>query len=103
LTVFFFCCCLGIHTDISYEHNPAALSILKIDLLPRGPSGHPVGGDTIFWSGYEAFSRLSVPMQKFVENLSAIHSGEYHKLLAKKYGRPIRREFPPDTVHPIVR
>ncbi|CAO3597800.1 unnamed protein product [Absidia cylindrospora] len=93
----------GIHTDISYEHNPAALSILKIDLLPLGPGGHPVGGDTIWWSGYAAYDRLSAPMQKFVEGLSAVHTGEYHKLLAQKHGRPIRREFPPDTVHPVVR
>ncbi|KAI8096814.1 uncharacterized protein BX664DRAFT_324940 [Halteromyces radiatus] len=87
----------GIHTDISYEKQPAGLSILKIDLLPS------TGGDTIWWSGYSAYDRLSPAMQKFVEGLSAVHTGDYHKRLAKLSGRTIRREFPPDTIHPVVR
>ncbi|CAO3635991.1 unnamed protein product [Cunninghamella blakesleeana] len=87
----------GIHTDISYEHQPAALSFLKLEVLP------PCGGDTLWWSAYQAYDRLSKPMQKFVETLTAVHTGEFHAKLAKATGRPIRREFPPDTVHPVVR
>lgn len=86
----------AIHSDITYEEQPAGLSILKIDLIP-------LGGDTIWWSGYEAYDRLSPAFQKFVDGLSAVHTGEHHKKLAKASGRPIRREFPPDTVHPVVR
>ncbi|KAI8096813.1 uncharacterized protein BX664DRAFT_383200 [Halteromyces radiatus] len=87
----------GIHTDISYEKQPAGISILKVDLPPR------TGGDTIWWSGYAAYDRLSPVMQKFLEGLSAVHTGDYHKNLAERSGRPIRREFPPDTVHPVIR
>ncbi|KAI9300153.1 hypothetical protein BJ944DRAFT_244466, partial [Cunninghamella echinulata] len=87
----------GIHTDISYEHQPAGLSFLKLEILP------PVGGDTVWWSAYQAYDRLSKPMQKFAETLTAVHTGEYHSKLAKLTGRPVRREFPPDTVHPVVR
>jgi sulfonate dioxygenase len=86
----------AIHSDITYEEQPAGLSILKIDLIP-------LGGDTIWWSGYEAYDRLSPAFQKFVDGLSAVHTGEHHQKLAKASGRPIRREFPPDTTHPVVR
>lgn len=40
----------------------------------------PVGGDTLWASGYEAYERLTPPFQKFVEGLTAIHSSKVSSL-----------------------
>ncbi|CAO3645192.1 unnamed protein product [Cunninghamella blakesleeana] len=87
----------SIHSDITFEHQPAALSILKIETLP------PVGGDTIWWSSYQAYDRLSKPLQKFIEGLEATHYGDQLIKVANDFGHTIHREFPTDTVHPVVR
>ncbi|SAM04792.1 hypothetical protein [Absidia glauca] len=89
-----------LHLHNSVGHPPGLPELISIyydiDLIP-------LGGDTIWWSGYEAYDRLSPAFQKFVDGLSAVHTGEHHQKLAKASGRPIRREFPPDTTHPVVR
>lgn len=41
-------------------------------------------------------------MQKFLEGLSAIHTGDHHKATAARTGEFIRRDFI-DTVHPVIR
>lgn len=84
------------HSDITYEEQPAGLTFLKIDTLP------PTGGDTLWSSAYEAYDRLSAPMQKFLEGLQAVHTAEVHKLRAQRTGQFIRREFV-ETTHPVVR
>ncbi|KAG2206550.1 hypothetical protein INT47_008567 [Mucor saturninus] len=86
----------GWHSDITYENQPAGISILKIDTSPES------GGDTMWASAYEAYDRLSPPFQKFVEGLSAVHTGQIHTENAKRTGTFIRREFV-DSVHPVVR
>ncbi|KAJ8660201.1 hypothetical protein O0I10_004060 [Lichtheimia ornata] len=86
----------GWHNDISYELQPAGLTFLKIDTLPK------VGGDTLWASAYTAYDRLSPAWQKFVEGLEAVHSGDVHRETARITGYPLRREAP-DNVHPIVR
>ncbi|GAA5814483.1 hypothetical protein MFLAVUS_007980 [Mucor flavus] len=86
----------GWHSDITYENQPAGLSILKIDTVPS------VGGDTLWASAYEAYDKLSPPLQKFLEGLSAVHTGQVHTDNAKHTGQFIRREIV-DSVHPIVR
>ncbi|KAI9306430.1 hypothetical protein BJ944DRAFT_263565 [Cunninghamella echinulata] len=87
----------GIHSDITFEHQPAGLSILKIDVLP------PVGGDTIWSSAYTAYDRLSKPLQQFLETLSATHYADQLIGVAKEFGHTIHREYPTDTVHPVIR
>ncbi|KAI9259983.1 hypothetical protein EDC94DRAFT_635361 [Helicostylum pulchrum] len=82
--------------DITYENQPAGLSILKIDTVPS------VGGDTLWASAYEAYDKLSPSLQKFLEGLSAVHTGQVHTDNAKRTGQFIRRDFV-DSVHPIVR
>lgn len=84
------------HSDITYENQPAGLTFLKLDVLP------PVGGDTLWASAYEAYDRLSAPMQKFVEGLEAVHDGQVHQDRAKRSGNFIRRDFV-DSIHPVVR
>jgi sulfonate dioxygenase len=69
---------------------------LKLDTLPG------VGGDTLWASAYEAYDRLSAPMQKFLEGLEAIHTGQVHTDRVKKSGTFIRREFV-ESQHPVIR
>ncbi|KAI8141372.1 hypothetical protein BJV82DRAFT_689334 [Fennellomyces sp. T-0311] len=86
----------GWHSDVSHELQPPSLTLLKIDTLP------PVGGDTLWVSGYEAYDRLSPAWQKFVEGLEAVHTGEPQRISAKLGNHILRREAP-DHVHPVVR
>lgn len=50
--------------------QPPSYTIFKVVTNP------PVGGDTLWASGYEAYERLTPPFQKFVEGLTAIHSSK---------------------------
>ncbi|RLN32004.1 hypothetical protein BBJ28_00015306 [Nothophytophthora sp. Chile5] len=59
------------HTDVSYERQPPSYTIFKVLTNPQ------VGGDTLWASGYEAYERLTPPFKKFVEGLTAIHSGKH--------------------------
>ena len=61
-----------------------------------------MGGDTLWASAYDAFDKLSKPMQKFLEGLEAVHTGQVHKDNAQRTGHFIRRDFV-DSVHPVVR
>jgi sulfonate dioxygenase len=92
----FFFIILGWHSDITFEEQPAGLTFLKMDTIPE------VGGDTLWASAYEAYDRLSAPMQKFLEGLEAIHTGQYHANKAKMEGVFVRREFV-DSKHPVIR
>lgn len=58
------------HSDVSYEKQPPSYTSLKIITNP------PVGGDTLWASGYEAYERLTPPFKAFVEGLTAIHSSK---------------------------
>lgn len=86
----------GWHSDVSYELQPPGVTFLKIDLLP------PVGGDTLWASGYAAYNRLSPQYQKFVETLFAVHSGEQQVEEAQEAGHTVRRKKYVH-VHPVVR
>lgn len=61
----------GWHSDITFEHAPAAFSILKMHTLP------PIGGDTLWASCYEAYDRLSPSFAAFLEGLTAVHSAPF--------------------------
>ncbi|OZJ06955.1 hypothetical protein BZG36_00047 [Bifiguratus adelaidae] len=84
------------HSDITYERQPAGYTTLLIDELPTS------GGDTLWASGYAAYDKLSPAFRKFLEGLTATHSGVEQAEQAKKYGGPIRRE-PIISTHPIIR
>ncbi|KAJ7474879.1 hypothetical protein FB451DRAFT_1465079 [Mycena latifolia] len=60
------------------------------------------GGDTLYLSQVEAYSRLSLAFQQRLEGLRAVHSAVTQAENAVKRGRPVRRE-PIETEHPIVR
>ncbi|KAK7438610.1 hypothetical protein VKT23_017944 [Stygiomarasmius scandens] len=74
----------GWHADITFEPVPSDYAILKMHTLP------PVGGDTLWASGYEAYDRLSPAFQKFLEGLTAVHDGNFFVDYAKAQGLEIQ-------------
>jgi len=70
-------------------------SILYLTEVP------PEGGDTLFASMYAAYDKLSPPIQRLVEGLTAVHDGE--PVYRGRFGYDARgREFP-KAEHPVVR
>lgn len=86
----------GWHSDVTYENQPAGLTLLKIDTLPES------GGDTLWSSAYTAYDRLSPPFQKFLEGLEAVHSGQQQVDEAINAGHVVRRKVWTAT-HPVIR
>src|SRR5205085_11753863 len=58
------------HSDVSCDPEPPMGSILYLTEVP------PEGGDTLFASMYAAYEKLSPPIQRLVDGLTAIHDGE---------------------------
>ncbi|KAK0187380.1 hypothetical protein F5146DRAFT_1142376 [Armillaria mellea] len=95
----------GWHADITFERVPSDYALLKMHTLP------PVGGDTLWASGYEAYDRLSPAYKKFLEGLHALHSGEFFNDYAREQNLPIQdpRGAPDNTgsnltaIHPVIR
>ena len=73
------------HTDITFQEQPALMSILHMVQCPD------VGGDTLWSSLYAAHDELSQAMQEFCAGLTALHDALPHK-------RPDKM-----AVHPVVR
>lgn len=62
------------HNDHSFEVNPPAYTILRMDRSP------PTGGDTIFTSQVALYDKLSTTYQKLLEGLHGVHSSEVSAL-----------------------
>ncbi|MFT4799721.1 MAG: taurine dioxygenase [Candidatus Azotimanducaceae bacterium] len=73
------------HTDITFQEQPALMSILKMVKCPE------VGGDTMWTNLCHAFDELSEPLQKMCEGLTALHDAQPHN-------RPDQM-----AIHPVVR
>lgn len=73
------------HTDITFQDEPALMSILHMVKCPD------VGGDTMWSSLYAAYNELSRPMQALCEGLTALHD-------ALPHNRPDKM-----AVHPVIR
>ncbi len=93
-------------SDITFEECPSDYAMLKIHTLPA------TGGDTLWGSAYEAYDRLSEPMQKFLEGLTATHDANFFHDEARRLGIPIKsknRGHPLNegedlrAVHPVIR
>lgn len=84
------------HADISYEVQPPSITSLKLLVGP------PTGGDTMWSSGYALYDSLSPGMQKYLEGLSALHSGVTATDGAIASGVHVRRPAI-ETIHPLVR
>ncbi|GAA5934028.1 hypothetical protein JCM3775_002852 [Rhodotorula graminis] len=96
----------GIHTDISFERRPARYSMLRMHTLP------PTGGDTLFYSSYSHYDKLSAPMKAMLSGLSARHSGAMFRHQAQRHGFDLHLgpRGAPENVddsfeasHPIIR
>jgi sulfonate dioxygenase len=86
----------GYHSDVSYEHQTPAITILTLLQVPS------TGGDTGWVSQIAAYERLSEPIQKLLEGLRAEHSGFPQAEGATRDGKHVRRA-PVISKHPIVR
>ncbi|MCJ1472401.1 hypothetical protein MMC13_001049 [Lambiella insularis] len=86
------------HSDVTYEIQPPSYTSLKV--LTGPPRGG--GGDTLWSSQYAAYDVMSSHMQRYLENLTALHSSELQASGSRALGRPVRRE-PIVTEHPIIR
>jgi taurine dioxygenase len=73
------------HTDITFQSEPALLSVLKMVKCPS------TGGDTMWASLYSAYEELSAPMRELCDGLTALHD-------ALPHNRPDKM-----AVHPVVR
>ncbi len=85
----------GWHSDATLEERPPMGSMLYMKEMPE--PGY--GGDTMFANMCLAYETLSPTMQKFIEGLTAVHSGE---VLPRLYGFPIPEGGYPETTHPVV-
>lgn len=74
----------GWHSDITFEPVPSDYAMLKIHTLPA------TGGDTLWASGYEIYDRLSDPIRKMLEGLTATHDARFFLEEAERLGNPIR-------------
>ncbi|KAI0153905.1 hypothetical protein BJ166DRAFT_370261 [Pestalotiopsis sp. NC0098] len=96
----------GWHSDITFEKVPSDYAMLKIHTLPK------TGGDTLWASGYEIYDRLSEPMKKFLEGLTATHDANFFHDEASRLGNPLRKGIRGSplnegsdlkAVHPVIR
>lgn len=94
------------HSDIQFEEVPADYTSLRLIELPK------TGGDTLWASGYEIYDRISEPLQKWLETLTARFVGEgFHKvaqdsgieLYDKPRGSPENVGTSLIADHPVVR
>ncbi|KAF1354764.1 hypothetical protein BDV97DRAFT_374757 [Delphinella strobiligena] len=94
------------HSDIQFEKVPADYTSLRLIQLPK------TGGDTLWASGYEIYDRISPPLQKWLETLTARFVGEGFHKIAKSGGIQFYEKAggSPENVgselasdHPVVR
>lgn len=94
------------HSDIQFENLPADYTSLRLVTLPK------TGGDTLWASGYEIYERISEPVQRFLETLSATFIGDgFHRAAAsgdfpiyeKPRGSPENIGADLMAIHPVVR
>lgn len=86
------------HTDATFEQRPPRGSVLRAVELP------PVGGDTLWANMYAAYESLSSRMQRFLDDLDAVHDA------GATFGGRLREGRVRDdavtemrsTVHPVV-
>ncbi|WBW71537.1 TfdA family Taurine catabolism dioxygenase TauD, variant [Schizosaccharomyces osmophilus] len=96
----------GWHSDITFEPVPADYSILKM----QKPSEN--GGDTLWASGYELYTRFSPPFRRFLDGLTATYAqpkfqqfadASGFKLYDGPRGSPRNVGETLEAVHPVVR
>jgi taurine dioxygenase len=86
------------HSDVSCDPEPPMGSILHLWEVPE------TGGDTLFASMHATYDALSDRMKRYLEDLTATHSGEhvYRGRYAAKGHDDTSRVYP-TAEHPVVR
>ncbi|RAL61317.1 hypothetical protein DID88_009453 [Monilinia fructigena] len=96
----------GWHSDITFEPIPSDYALLRLTELPK------TGGDTLWASGYEVYDRISKPVQKFLETLTATYAqpnfnksadDNGFKIYSDERGAPENVGEKLEAVHPVVR
>ncbi|RDW64815.1 hypothetical protein BP6252_10466 [Coleophoma cylindrospora] len=82
------------HTDLVHELHPAGITHLHNDTVPS------VGGDTLWASGYAAYSKLSPDFRKIIDGKEAIYTSA-HKYLSRD--DPTLGPQNIERTHPLVR
>ena len=78
------------HTDITFQSNPALMSVLHMVQCPE------TGGDTMWANMHRAYDELSQPMKDLCEGLTALHDALPHNRPDKMAVHPVVR------VHPVT-
>jgi len=85
------------HSDVTWREKPSLGSILMAREVPE------CGGDTLFANMHLAYERLSEPMQRHCEQLTAVH--DIARVFAKRLGKApedLHDTYPPMR-HPVIR
>ena len=85
------------HSDVTWRECPSLGSILLAREVPE------CGGDTLFANMHLAYERLSKPMKRHCESLTAVH--DIARVFAKRLGKApedLHDRFPPQR-HPVIR
>ncbi|KKY30308.1 putative alpha-ketoglutarate-dependent taurine dioxygenase [Diaporthe ampelina] len=82
------------HTDLVHELQPAGYTHLHIDSAP------PVGGDTLWASGYSAYEKLSPDFRKIIDGKQAVYASA-HPYLEREHPEEGPKHI--ERIHPLVR
>jgi taurine dioxygenase len=83
------------HTDITFQDEPALMSILHMVKCPAA------GGDTMWSNLCAAYEALSEPMKEMCKGLTALHDAHPHDRADKMAIHPVVRKHP-DTGAPAL-
>lgn len=87
------------HTDLVHERQPAGITHLHNDTVP------PLGGDTLWASGYGAYEKLSPGFRAFIDGKRAVYRSAHAYLDRENPGagpKFVEREHPLVRVHPAT-
>jgi len=85
------------HSDVTWRECPSLGSILLAREVPD------CGGDTLFANMHLAYERLSEPMKRLCESLTAVH--DIARVFARRLGKApedLHDKYPPQR-HPVIR
>ncbi|KAI5458843.1 hypothetical protein BGZ63DRAFT_456612 [Mariannaea sp. PMI_226] len=94
------------HSDITFEPIPSDYALLRLTQLPE------TGGDTLWASGYELYDRISKPIQKLLDGLTAYYAQPGFKaaadhngfsLFSTPRGAPENIGDVLEAIHPVIR
>ncbi len=88
------------HTDLVHERQPAGITHLHNDTVP------PLGGDTLWASGYAAYEKLSPGFRALIDGRRAVYRSAHAYLDRDRPGEGpkfyVEREHPLVRVHPAT-